>query len=658
MNREDTLSERGRRDKTMKITMTKEGSVPVCGQSTGIFFEDLNYALDGGLYAELLENRNFEAKDAHGKIGDFTAKNDGSYAWSVFPAGSDVALKVKDDRPLFVENPHYLRIVARTPGSGVANKAYDGIFLKKGDALHLALYMRSYDYRGTVTAGVREGETAVFSVRCKARPDGQWHKYSFRVKAKADCKGAPFFFTLDRPGSVHLDSVSLMPEDAVLGVFRRDLVRLLKELRPGFVRFPGGCIVEGNNLANRYRWKLSVGQKERRRQNWSRWAVHGAGDTGDFHSPFSHYGQTLGIGFYEYFCLCEYLSAKPLPVVSLGIACQYMSKEAVAIDDPELETYIQDALDVVEFANGGRDTVWGRVRAEMGHPEPFGLEYLGLGNEQWETPESDFYRRFEIFSARVHEKYPDIKIIGTVGPDVETPRHKEAWEWTRANLARDPKFVYAADEHFYVPPQWMYDHVTMYDGYPRTGKVYAGEYACHVPGVAASCTPQANVWEAALAEAAFMTGMERNADIVVMKSYAPLFARIGYAQWSPDLIWFDAEKAFGSASYYVQKMYSLLTGEVSYRTTSDEKGVYASATSSGDLTYVKAVNATDEPFTAEIGADFDFGELLRIVQMRGELTDYNSLAQPEKLVPVEVAPTSARTVQLPPRSFSVLVFRK
>ena len=642
----------------MKITMTKEGCVPVCAQGNGIFFEDLNYALDGGLYAELLENRNFEATDVTGHIGAFRVRNDGGYAWSIFPAGSGVTVKVKDDRPLYAENPHYLRIVTKAPGCGVANKAYDGIFLKKGDALHLTLQLRSYDYRGAVTAGVWAGENAVFSVRCKARPDGQWHRYSFRVKAKTDCAGAQFRLTLDRPGAVHLDYASLMPENAVLGVFRRDLVARLKELHPGFVRFPGGCVVEGNTLANRYRWKLSVGQTERRRHNWNRWAVHGAEETGEFRSPFSHYGQTLGIGFYEYFCLCEYLSAKPLPVVSLGIACQYMSREAVALDDPELETYIQDALDVVEFANGGRDTVWGRVRAEMGHPEPFGLEYLGLGNEQWQTPESDFYARFELFAARVHEKYPDIKIIGTAGPDVGTPRHREAWERIRANLARDPGFVYATDEHFYVPPQWKYDHVTMYDGYPRIGKVYAGEYACHVPGAAGKCSPEANVWEGALAEAAFMTGMERNADVVVMKSYAPLFARIGYAQWSPDLIWFDAQSSFGTASYYVQGMYSRLTGEVSYKTQSEGEGVYASATSSGDLTYVKVVNATDEPVSAEIAADFEFGEMLRIVQMSGELTDCNTPEEPEKLIPVEVAPTAARTAQLPAHSFSVLVFRK
>ena len=642
----------------MKITISKENGVPVQQGSMGIFFEDINYALDGGLYAELLENRNFEAKDAHGSIGNYTVVNDGSYAWEVYPAGAPVALKVKDDRPLYVENPHYLRVVTQREGCGVANKAYDGVFLKKGETLRLSFWVRSYDYRGTVRAGVYARGGMIFEVKCKPRADGKWHRYAFRVRAKEACEGAQFRFTLDKAGAVHIDNFSLMPEDAVFGVFRRDLAKLLKELRPGFVRFPGGCVVEGNTLANRYQWKLSVGQTERRRHNWNRWAVHGATEEGDFHSPFSHYGQTLGVGYYEYFLLCEYLNAKPLPVVGLGLACQYMSKEAVGVDDPELETYIQEALDVVEFANGGRDTVWGRVRAEMGHPEPFGLEYLGLGNEQWQTEESDFYRRFELFSARVREKYPEIKVIGTVGPDVGTPRNRQAWAWTLKQLEKDEAFVYASDEHFYVPPQWLYEHADMYDKYPRAGKVYAGEYAAHVEGAAARLSPEANVWEGALAEAAFMTGMERNADVVVMKSYAPLFARIGYAQWSPDLIWFDAKQAFGSANYHVQKMYSLLTGEVSYPTVTDGAGTYASATSSGDLTYVKVVNATAQPVTADVEADFDFGEMLRVVQMKGKLADCNTAAQPQKLVPVEVAPTAARTVELPPYSFSVLVFRK
>lgn len=642
----------------MKISISKENSVPVREGGTGIFLEDINYALDGGLYAELLENRNFEAKDVHGRIGDYQVKNDGGYAWDVFPEGAPVAVKVKDDRPLFVENPHYLRVVTERGQCGVSNRAYSGIWLEKGAALKLSFWVRSYDYRGGITVGVYARGGMAFEVKCRARADGKWHRYAFRVRTKCACDGAQFRFTLERAGAVHIDNFSLLPEDAVYGIFRRDLARLLKELRPGFVRFPGGCVVEGNTLQNRYRWKLSVGQPERRRHNWNRWAVHGAKEEGNFRSAFSHYGQTLGIGWYEYFLLCEYLGAKPLPVVGLGLACQYMSKEAVALDDPELEVYIQDALDVVEFANGGRDTVWGRVRAEMGHPEPFGLEYLGLGNEQWQTEESDFYRRFELFSRRVHEKYPAIKVIGTVGPDVGTPRWRDAWEWTRKNLKSDPEFVFASDEHFYMPPEWLYANASMYDKYPRTGLVYAGEYAAHVPGKAGLLSPEANVWEGALAEAAFMTGMERNADVVVMKSYAPLLARIGYTQWSPDLIWFDARSAFGSANYYVQKMYSLLTGEISYPTTTDTENTYVSATSSGDLTYVKVVNAADTAVTADVEGDFDFGEMLRVVQMKGALSDCNTAEEPEKIVPVEVAPTAARTVELPPHSFSVLIFRK
>ncbi len=642
----------------MKITLSQEHSVPVAAGGLGIFFEDINYAADGGLYAELLENRNFEAKRAHGKIGAFLAEQDGGYAWEAYPAGASVACKVKDDRPLYAENPHYLRVVTQAEKCGVRNKAYDGIFLKKGDVLRLSFWVRSYDLRGFARAGVYTATGAVFEVKAKLRADGKWHRYAYRVRAKADCAGAAFAFTLDKPGAVHIDAFSLMPENAVFGVFRRDLAVLLKELRPGFVRFPGGCVVEGNSLANRYQWKCSVGQPERRKHNWNRWAVHGASREGDFCSQFSHYGQTLGIGYYEYFRLCEYLGAKPLPVLGLGIACQYMSDEAVALDDPALEAYIQEALDVVEFANGGTDTVWGRVRAEMGHPEPFGLEYLGLGNEQWETAQSDFYRRFALFSARVREKYPDIKIIGTVGPDTDTPRSKDAWKWTRNALAKDANFVYASDEHFYAPPGWLYDHVGMYDEYPRAGKVYVGEYAAHIEGKANCLSPEGNVWEGALAEAAFMTGTERNADVVVMKSYAPLLARIGYTQWSPDLIWFDACRAFGSVNYHVQKMYSLYTGDVSYKAVSDAAGVYVSATSSGDLTYVKAVNATDKEVAAEVEGDFAFGDMLRIVQMAGALSDCNTAEQPEKLVPVEVAPTSARAALLPPHSFSVLVFRK
>ena len=642
----------------MKIVMTQEGSVPVKAGGLGLFFEDINYSLDGGLYAQLLENRNFEAKKATlGEGGVSVAVPDGGYAWSAF---GDAALKVKDDRPLFSENPHYLRIEAKAAGAGVENKAYDGVYLKAGMRYTLSFWLRSYDYRAVVRAGVYAEGEPVFEVKAKPKADGKWHKFSYTVRAKRACARAQFRLTLSSAGTLHADWFSLMPEDAVLGIFRRDLVEMLQELKPGFLRFPGGCIVEGNTLANRYLWKNSVGETERRRHNWSRWAVHGACEENNFCTPYAHYGQTLGVGYYEYFLLCEYLCCKPLPVLSVGIACQYMSKEIVPVDDPAFEAFIQEALDVAEFALGGKETVWGRVRAEMGHPEPFPLEYLGIGNEQWEADGNEFYKRYELFERRIHEKYPALKLIGTAGPTVDSPSHRDAWAWTRKHLKEHPDFVYATDEHFYVPPKWLYENVNVYDHYPREGLVYAGEYAAHVAAAGAGKfnALQANVWEGALAEAAFMTGMERNADVVVMKSYAPLFARIGYTQWSPDLIWFDGASAYGSASYYVQKLYSLYTGDVSYKVKTDAPCVYASATSREDLTFVKIVNAGDKALTAEVEADFAFGELMRIVRMEGALTDYNTMEEPCKLAPAEVAPAAPKTAELPPRSFQVLVFRK
>ncbi len=656
----------------MKIEISEQGKIPVKAGGTGLFFEDLNYGLDGGLYAEMLENRNFEAKDVHGEWDKYIVEDDGGYAWSPYPSGADVALKVKTDRPLFPENPHYMRVVTSAPMQGVCNKAYDGLYLKRKMGYKVSFYARSYSYKGKALVQVRLGGEVLLEKKVKIKPDGHWKKYAFRLKCKKEADGASFCFLLAKAGSVHIDCFSMMPEDAVLGVFRRDLVELMKEMKPGFLRFPGGCVVEGNSLENRYLWKNSIGARDRRKQNWNRWAVHATGPENNFRSAYSHYGQTLGVGYYEYFRLCEYIGAKPLPVVSVGIACQYMSTEFVPLEDPALETYIQEALDVVEFATGGQDTVWGRVRAEMGHPQPFALEYLGVGNEQWEASPvqkntgkpapNEFYKRFELFEKRIHEKYPALKIIGTVGPTVGTESHADAWKWTRENLEKNPDFVYASDEHFYVSPAWLYENANMYDGYPRGARVYAGEYAAHVPGSGCALfnAPQANCWEGALAEAAFMTGMERNADVVVMASYAPLFGRLGYTQWSPDLIWFDGKRAYATANYYVQKLYSLYTGEYSLRVSGAEGKVYASATQTegNGLTYLKLVNAGEEGVEAEIAGDFDFGSMTRIVRLSGDLADYNTIEETTKIAPQEIAPTSPNTLELPPRSFSVVVFMK
>ena len=308
----------------MKITIREEGKYTAPGEGVGVFFEDLNYDLDGGLYAEMLENANFEAKDVHGEWDHYIVENDGSYGWT--PTGDGVALKIKWDRPLYIENPHYLRLTVAKAGEGVKNKAYDGIYLQKGMGYTISFHARSYDYKGKLQVGVFAGGKAVLAKKVRLRPDGKWHRYEFHAKSRAELDRASFEVRMTEAGAIHIDCFSMIPDNAVKGIFRRDLAEMVRDLKPKFVRFPGGCVVEGNNLANRYLWKGSVGQKERRRHNWNRWAVHGVCPENNFKTPVSHYGQTLGVGYYEYFLLCECLGAKPLPVVSVGIACQYMSR--------------------------------------------------------------------------------------------------------------------------------------------------------------------------------------------------------------------------------------------------------------------------------------------------------------------------------------------
>lgn len=644
----------------MKIEITREGRKPVSEGNIGLFFEDLNYALDGGLYAEMLENRNFEAKDVHGEWDNYQVDADGGYAWEVYPQGAEVKTKIRTDRPLFEENPHYMMLTVEQEGAGMRNKAYDGLYLKKGIGYEITFYARSYEYKGKAIVGVSLNGEKLFEKKVSLKADGQWRQYRLQYKCKKSADRADFTVRLAKCGTVHFDCFSMTPSDALFGIFRRDLAEMMKAMKPGFLRFPGGCVVEGNSLANRYLWKQTLAQKEKRRHNWNRWAVHATDESNGFRSPFSHYGQTLGVGYYEYFRLCEYLGAKPLPVLSVGIACQYMSTQFVPLDDPELETYIQEALDLIEFARGDKSTQWGSVRAQMGHPEPFGLDYLGVGNEQWETETNRFYERFELFEKRLHEKYPDLKIVGTAGPTVKTPSYDSAWKWIRKNLKNNENFVYCSDEHFYVSPQWLYENVNLYDDYPREGKVYAGEYAAHVPGsgCAGFNSPQANVWEGALAEAAFMTGMERNSDLVVMSSYAPLFGRLGYTQWSPDLIWFDGKSAYATANYYVQQMYSLYTGDESLGVQTEGEKVYASATEREGTVYVKVVNASGEEIPAQITGDFEFGALTRIITLSGNLSDYNTIEQPFTVCPKDVAPTAERSLTLSPYSFNVLVFQK
>ena len=563
----------------MKIEINRSGEKAVLRGNTGMFLDGAHCAIDGGLYAEMLENRNFEAKKARTEGDRVTYEDDGGYAWEPYPAGADVLLKIKTDRALFFENRHYMRVAANAPMAGIKNRAYDGIFLAKGAGYRISFYARSYDYKGAAIVGIFQNGAPLFTKKLKFKADGKWKKYAFRFKSKADCDRAEFAFLLNKAGIVHVDCFSMMPENAVLGVFRRDLFEKLKALKPGFVRFPGGG--EGTL------WKASIGQPERRKY------LPGPSATKE-----KHVCRTLGVGYYEYFRLCELIGAKPVPVVNTGdgdLSCD------------ALETRIQDALDVAEFARGSTDTVWGRARAETGHTAPFALEYLALTDGEKDLN----HERLALFERRLHEKYPDLKI------------------------------VYGGDSHL-VPPEEMY---RLADALQSP----AADYAAY---------PAGDGMEGALAEAAFLTGAERNPDRILLTSYANALARVGYGENVPALVRFDGKKSFATASYYVLQFWSLYTGNVSLFVSGAEGKIYASATVRENMTFVKIVNAGEEETEAEIAGDFDFGSLTRIVRLEGGAGAWNTLTAPNTVSPEEIAPQFPRTATLPPRSVNVLVFMK
>ncbi|MCI9662776.1 MAG: alpha-L-arabinofuranosidase [Lachnospiraceae bacterium] len=631
----------------------------------GLFFEDINYAADGGLYAEMLENRSFEFVDCYGDKGDYYTKPAPGYGWSA--EGDGAVLEFVTGSPLYRENPHYLRFTADREGAGFKNKAYRGIYLRKGEEYRVSFYARMASYTGNFTVCVKKGDTVSAKALIEGRQDpaDPWHKwirYEAYLEAREDVDGADFVLSLDGKGIVEFDFISMMPADAVAGVFRKDLFECLKGLHPGFLRFPGGCIVEGDTLENRYRWKESVGAPEARKSNFNRWAVHGTTRENGWHTEYSHYNQTLGIGFYEYFLLCEMIGAKPLPVLNVGLACQYQSYELVEPGTPEFGEFIQDALDLIEFANGSPDTFWGGVRARMGHEEPFGLSMVGIGNEQWQTKEADFFTRYRLFEKAIHEKYPEIKLIGSAGPDIISDHYRDAWSFYRQEGAENENFCYAVDEHYYVKPEWFYDHVDFYDEYPRDVKVFSGEYAAHPEN--GMNNPAANTLKGALSEAAFLTGVERNADVVILASYAPLFARLGYAQWSPDLIWFDENGTYPTASYYVQKMYGENMGTVTIPMEGQEKAlageaVYVNVTLDEKTReyIVKAVNAGDTDKSLEItdsGEKAVCGRGKRIELVRSPEAKGWDRMRPEPVAYSEKEEQINGVLVLPAESFTVL----
>lgn len=678
----------------------KEKGVSIAPELIGLFFEDINFAADGGLYAELIENRSFEAKEAYGNPGRFYAVDDFGYAWKpLYQAGKEEPLmQYVTGTPVSAVNPHYLRFTAKQAGQGFLNKAYDGIHLEKDHTYKVSFYARCVGYEGdgfqitvqkdgkifaqaevkvvkpvpyvpfcdlkipmeigygTLSSDIEKIHRMDQSGKCRR---SEWIKYEMVLVAVDNVRGAQFAIMLDAPGIVEFDLISMIPEDAVAGIFRKDLFEALQAIKPGFVRFPGGCIVEGISLDNRYYWKNTVGDVKDRRYIPNLWAFDDDWGKNDpmTKRPDAHYGQSFGLGFYEYFLLCELLGAKPLPVLNIGTACQFRSTEMVDSGSVEFEEYVQDALDLIEFANGPVDSKWGALRAKMGHPEPFGMDFLSVGNEQWETQYLDLRYRYERFEAAIHAKYPEIRLLGTAGPFMECSITEDAWKYYREKAKENPNFSYAVDEHYYVSPQWLYDHVAMYDDYPRDVAVFAGEYAAHTEA-------RENSMESALAEAALLTGIEKNADVVKLASYAPLFNRIGHSQWKPDMIWFDDSAVYLTPNYYVQKLFANHRGSHTVLLHDQDvelrkKGIYVSVAMDEDENIiVKAVNTTHESFELSLedtdGVAVNTAGKQWTLQGTGEMPG----GLPEKSAVTEQEIQIDGCVMLPERSMVVVVYRQ
>lgn len=541
----------------------------------GHFLEDINFAADGGLYAELVKNRSFEFPQ-------------NLMGWRTF---GNVTLK--DDGP-FERNPHYVRLSPAGHGAkctGIENEGFFGIGVKAGEGYRFSVWARGENQKIRVelvnTASM--GESQVMTSDVMEINSREWRKYEMVVTPKETFAKAHLRIYLVSDGSVDLEHVSLFPVDTWKGRkngLRKDLAQALADTKPGVFRFPGGCIVEGTDLATRYNWKNSVGPVENRPLNENRWNYTFQ------HRLYPDYFQSYGMGFFELFQLAEDMGAEPLPVVNCGLACQYQNNsEDAHVKVADLGSYVQDALDLIEFANGDTTTEWGRLRAEMGHAAPFNLKFIAVGNEQWGE---EYPARLKVFVEAIRKAYPDIKIIGSSGPNSEGKDFEYLWPEMR-KLKVD-----LVDEHFYRPEDWFLASGNRYDNYDRKGpKVFAGEYACHARG------KKWNHFHASLLEAAFLTGVERNADVVHMATYAPLFAHVEGWQWRPDLIWYDNLRSVRSCSWHVQSLYGHNRGTNVVPLTMDKKavsgqpgqnGLFASAVwDEPSKTYiVKVVNTSDK----------------------------------------------------------------
>lgn len=620
---------------TVTVSADKPGA-QINPSMWGVFFEDINFGADGGLYAELVKNNSFEFPEA-------------LMGWSV-PAEAAVTTRLTVQKASDRKGSH-LRVDAAGGVAVFENEGFRGIGIRSGDT-----YDFSVSARGAGSAALRVdlvGPSGVVLGTTRLVGLGEsWRKMTASIVPAHTELRARLRLTVEGPGWVELDRISLFPRATWMqraGGLRADMVQALADFDPGFLRFPGGCIVEGSELKYRYQWKNTIGPVEDRPLLINRWNYEFK------HRPTPDYFQTFGLGFYEYFVLSEDIGAEPMPIINCGMACQFNSGELVPLD--QLDPFIQDAIDLIEFANGPVTSKWGAVRAAMGHPAPFNLKMIGIGNEQWGP---QYVERFAKFAEVLRAKHPEIALIAAVGPQPEDERFK----YLSAEMARlKADFV---DEHCYAKPEWFFNNATRYDKYDRNGpKVFMGEYAAQSVGIASPNNK--NTWETALSEAAYMTGMERNADIVRMASYAPLFAHVDAWQWTPNMIWVDNLRTVKTANYHVQRLYAKNRGDrvlpiaLADLTDEESKRFYASSTfdeQSGEV-IIKLVNATAKPSntTIDVAGVSALSRGTLIEMQTNQLSAVNTFEQPHRIAPREMSfVPSGNNFQLtlPANSFTVL----
>jgi alpha-L-arabinofuranosidase len=520
----------------IKISAAK----PISPSLFGIFFEDLNYAADGGLYAELIQNRSFEYSPADRK--EWNPLTAWQYTDEGFGYGT---ISVETNAPVHENNPHYIVLnieEAGREGVGLINSGFDGIVVRSGEKYNFSVFVRQLSDNAipiVVKLKGKKGNVAdsvTFSTDSK-----EWKKYTATFTATASDDSARLVILAKAKGKLALDMVSLFPQNTFKNRpngLRADLAQTIADLHPKFMRFPGGCLAHGDGLANMYRWKNTIGPVEQRVEQRNIWSYH----------------QSVGLGYFEFFQFCEDIGAKPLPVVAAGVCCQNSGRTwsiggtgQRGLPPGEMNAWIQDILDLIEYANGPATSTWGAKRAAAGHPEPFHLQYIGIGNEDAQTPV--FRERFKMIYDVVKAKHPEITVIGTVGPFPAGSDYEQGWRF-----ANEMK-VDMVDEHYYEKPEWFLNNLARYDSYDRAAsKVYVGEYAAHD-------VKRKNTLRAALAEATYMTSLERNGDVVRFASYAPLLGRKGHTQWNPNLIYFNGSQVCPTINYYAQQLFSSNEGD-------------------------------------------------------------------------------------------------